>query len=292
MRTFLQIPEVTADAAIARALLEACGSPEVLPDLEVQARETGDVAGFAKGQPWEAFTEAVLEMWRSHDHVIIRGLPALAEGASLLLASLALRSRFKTYRAGKIVKTFRMSPWTTDLSHTLKEGHFHTDLNTEAEPPAVTCIQCLAPDPGAPEYGVNRVARVADLLSHLKAEGNGELLRFLCETRVTMVNARSDSSWAGTVVEGERIRFHPETLRAAAQRFQEEDPAMERLLSELHNVALAVSVPFWLDAGDILFVSNHRALHYRGECSVVFHEYPLQFSSRAIHVLHKLDEPR
>jgi hypothetical protein len=60
----------------------------------------------------------------------------------------------------------------------------------------------------------------------------------------------------------------------------------------VHRAALAVSVPFWLDAGDVLLVSNHRALHYRGECSVVFTNFPLEFLSRSIHVLHKLDEPR
>lgn len=107
-----------------------------------------------------------------------------------------------------------------------------------------------------------------------------------------MVNDRSDAAWSGTIIEGERIRFHPETLRTASQRLQQDDSEMEARLLAVHRAALAVSDPFWLDAGDVLLVSNHRALHYRGECSVVFTNFPLEFLSRSIHVLHKLDEPK
>lgn len=291
--TTISLPEVTASTAVAEVVREACDSPDALPELEGEARRTGKVpASFAASEAWRSFADSVLAVWSARDHVIIRGLPAMGDGASLLLAALALEGRFKTYRGGKMVKTFRMSPWTKDLSHTLREGEFHTDLNTDSEPPAVTGIQCLDPDPGAPRYGINRVARTVDLLSYQDPCGTDQLLRFLCESRVTMVNDRSDSVWSGTIVEGERIRFHPETLRAASQRLQQDDSETEARLLALHHAALAVSDPFWLDAGDVLLVSNHRALHYRGECSVVFINYPLEFLSRSIHVLHKVDEPR
>lgn len=291
--TTISLPEVTASAAVAEVVRQACDSADALTELEGEARGTGKLpAAFAASEAWRSFAESVLAVWSARDHVIIRGLPAMSDGASLLLAALALGGRFKTYRGGKIVKTFRMSPWTKDLSHTLREGEFHTDLNTDSEPPAVTGIQCLDPDPGAPGYGINRVVRTVDLLSYQDPNGTNQLQRFLCETRVTMVNDRSDAAWSGTIIEGERIRFHPETLRTASQRLQQDDSEMEARLLAVHRAALAVSVPFWLDAGDVLLVSNHRALHYRGECSVVFTNFPLEFLSRSIHVLHKLDEPR
>ncbi|HET9227411.1 MAG TPA: TauD/TfdA family dioxygenase [Thermoanaerobaculia bacterium] len=249
-------------------------------------------APFVTSHAWGAFRQAVLRLWRERDHVIIRGLPTFAEGASLLLASLCLAGRYKTYRNGRIVKTFRMSPWTTDLSHTTREGDFHTDINTDPEPPAVTAIQCLTPDPGAPRYGVNRVARVGDLLAYLEGSGSQEVLRFLRETPVTMVNDRSQDAWTGRIVQDDRIRFHPETIRAAIRRFEVRNPEIEEHLAAVHAAALAVSTPFGLDAGDILFVSNHRALHYRGECSVAFIDFPLEFRARAIHVLHKVSEPQ
>lgn len=286
------LPEIIAAPEVTEILRQACQPPDALPDLERQAAAGEALAPFAAQESWRSFADAVRETWRARDHVIVRGLPALAEGASLLLASLALAGGFKTYRGGKIVKTFRMSPWTTDLSHTIREGSFHTDLNTDPQPPAVTAIQCLTPDPGAPRFGTNRVALARDLLAHLEAQGREDILRFLRTAPVTMVNDRSLDSWTGPIIEEDRIRFHPETIRAAAQRLQTQDPETETCLSALHEAALAVSVPFWLEAGDILFVSNHRALHYRGECSVTFLNFPLEFQSRAIHVLHKLSEPR
>lgn len=289
----LPLPEIDAGSEVSDAIRSACEGLEGLPGLEREVCETGSVtAPFLAGEAWETFRQSVLRTWKERDHVIVRGLPALAEGASLLLASLCLPSRFKTYRNSQVVKTFRMSPWTTDLSHTTREGDFHTDINTDPEPPALTAIQCLTPDPGAPGYGVNRVARIADLLAWLEANGSVDLLRFLRETPVTMVNDRSQASWTGTIVQGDRIRFHPETIRAALRRLEIQEPEIEARLGAIHAAALAVSTPFWLDEGDILFVSNHRALHYRGECSVAFLDFPLEFRSRAIHVLHKMGEPQ
>lgn len=289
----MTLPEIAAAAEVCREIETLCQTEGALERLESQARE-GRIAAwpFLQEAAWRSFTEDLLDLWRAADHVIVRGLPVLAEGAPLLLASLWCSDHFRTYRDGKIVKTFRMSPWTTDLSHTIREGHFHTDINTDPEPPAVTVIQCKTPDPGAPVYGVNRVARIGDLLAHLKANGEGEVLRFLQATPVTMVNDHSPDSWTGRIVEGDRIRFHPETLRAATRRSGDDPEELEGRLAAVHTAALAVSTPFWLDAGDTLFVSNLRALHYRGECSVSFLEFPLEFQSRTIHVMHQLGEPQ
>jgi hypothetical protein len=184
-----------------------------------------------------------------------------------------------------------MSPWTKDLSHTTREGDFHTDLNTEVEPPTTTGIQCLTPDPGVPHFGANRVARTSDLIAYLKANECLDTLRFLVATEVTMVNDRSRGAWTGKIVEDSRIRFHPATLRAAAVRSGQDLTELDEHLAAVHRASLAVSLPFFLEAGDLFFVSNHRALHYRGECSVSFVDFPLEFRARSIHVLHQMSEP-
>jgi len=289
----MTLPDVAAPAEICREIETLCQTEDALEALEAQARE-GRIADqpFLRGAAWRSFADELLRRWNDADHVIVRGLPVLAEGAPLLLASLWCSSRFRTYRDGKIVKTFRMSPWTTDLSHTIREGHFHTDINADPEPPAVTVIQCKTPDPGTPTYGVNRVARTGALLAHLEAAGELDVLRFLTTAPVTMVNDHSAGSWTGKIVEAGRIRFHPETLRAAARRAGGDPEELERRLASVHEAALAVSTPFWLDTGDTLFVSNLRALHYRGECSVAFRKFPLEFESRTIHVMHQLSEPQ
>lgn len=232
-----------------------------------------------------------MRLWQEYDHVIIRGVPAAGDGASLFHIAMLLCRRFKSYRGDKVVKHFRMSPWTTDLSHTLQEGHFHTDINTASEPPLVTAIQCRIPDPGAPRFGEVRVARLPDLLAALDRAGESRALAFLQETEVTMVNDSSPGGWTGRIVAGNRIRFHPETLRAAQRRYGSLPNDLEDCLQVIKEAALAVSAPIQLGAGDTLLVSNTRALHYRGACSVIYRSFPRDYVSREIYVLHLLDEP-
>lgn len=239
---------------------------------------------------WLNFSADVRQKFAAQDHLIIRGLPVSSHGATLLLAARAIGSMFRTYRGGQIIKHFKMSPWTTELSHTTREGEFHTDLNIESCPPAITAMQCLDPDPGAPRYGINRVARLADLLAFLNEYNDAETLRFLTKETVTMLNDRSRSSWSGHVVEEGTIRYHPETLRAAARRSGHLVPALEDWIGGVERAALAVSEPFILDRGDVLLLSNHRTLHYRGECSVVFTRYPTEFVSRSVFILHANQE--
>jgi len=239
---------------------------------------------------WSSFSANVRKVFASSDHLIIKGLPVSNHGATLLLVSRAIGSKFRTYRGEQIVKHFKMSPWTRELSHTTREGEFHTDLNTEPRPPAITAMQCLDPDPGSPQYGVNRVVRLKNLLASIREEDNAETLRFLTEDTVTMLNDRSSSDWSGRIVEEDLIRYHPETLRAAARRLEHTAPWLEDRIAGIARAAQAVSAPFTLDRGDVLLLSNHRTLHYRGECSVVFQRYPTEFISRSVFILHTNQE--
>lgn len=232
-----------------------------------------------------------LALWRQHDHFVVRGAPAWGDGVAALLLAAALFPRLKTYRQGKIVKHFRMSPWTTALSHTLADGYFHTDINTADAPPDATVMECLQPDPDAPRHGQLRVARLSSLLSALRGQGDQRSLRFLLEDRVPMVNETSFGAWTGTISDGREIRFHPETLRAAAKRGGRLPDDLEERLAAVHAAALSVAPPLDLAAGDILFVSNRRALHYRGPCTVRFHSFPRDFQAREVAVLHAIGEP-
>ena len=105
-----------------------------------------------------------------------------------------------------------------------------------------------------------------------------------------MLNDRSRSSWDGSIVKEGAIRYHPETLRAAARRSGHSTPALEDQIARVTQAALAVSEPFNLDRGDILLLSNYRTLHYRGECSVVFKQFPTEFASRSVFILHANQE--
>lgn len=284
-------PELAINGKLAESIGGVCARLDAISFLEQEA-----VSGTLDGSLlprllWQPFQERVRELWRTHDHLVIRGLPPETAGPALLLVSLSLSNRFKTYRANKVVRHFRMSPWTTELSHTLKEGHFHTDINASPEPPCITGIQCKSPDPGAPKFGELRVARLSRMLQFLQQHGRSDLLTFIQEADVSMANDRSPDCWTGKIVENGRIRFHPETIRSARRRYPARfGEQTEAYLAELHELALTVSTPIQLGAADVLLVSNLRALHYRGACSVVFHQFPHVFTSREVLVLHTLDE--
>ena len=284
-------PELIADPEVAAWIASRCNDADALLNVERAALSGTIQYDFLTSAPWRSFQEQALALWTDHDHVVIRGAPAAAEGASLLYLALVLCRRFKAYRGDKVVKHFRLSPWTTELSHTLQEGHFHTDINTTAEPPVVTAIQCQIPDPGAPTYGEVRVARLSDLLQRLRSSCDARALEFLQETDVTMVNESSPGGWTGRIVTKDHIRFHPETLRAAQRRYGNLSTDLEDNLRVIKAAALSVSTPIQLGAGDALLVSNTRALHYRGACSVTYHSFPRGFNSREVYVLHLLDEP-
>jgi hypothetical protein len=280
-------PVLTAPTEISAAFESICTAPDALNTLEKAARENDlSELPLISSREWLSFSADVGELFASRDHVIIKGLPVSQDGSSLLLAARLIGSLFRTYRGGQIIKHFKMSPWTKELSHTTREGEFHTDLNAEPTPPAITAMQCLDPDPGAPKYGINRIARMIDLLSALEDANDEETLNFLTRETVTMLNDRSSSDWSGRIVEGRLIRYHPETLRAAARRAGLPLQPLEERIACVAQAALSVSEPFNLDRGDVLLLSNHRALHYRGECSVVFERFPTEFTSRSVFILH------
>lgn len=234
--------------------------------------------------------ERVAKQWHLNDHVVIRHLPACPDGKTgLLLAGLCF-ANLKCYRGGKIVKHFRMSPWTTALSHTLASGFFHTDLNTSDEPPTATVMQCLDADPGAPEYGQLRVARLDNLTKALWRISE-EAAGFLFHGRVTMVNETSPSGWEGAMVDAGLIRFHPESLLAAQKHLGRNPAGLPQYLEAIHQAAMEVSAPINLEPGELLLVSNRRALHQRGACTVRFQEFPREFQSRRVSVFHAYDEP-
>jgi hypothetical protein len=284
-------PIVVAPSKIADAFNSICMAPDALEMLEQSARAS-DLEGLPllASREWASFSADVRLTFAARDHVILKGLPVSDHGATLLLAARAIGSMFRTYRGGKIIKHFKMSPWTTELSHTTREGEFHTDLNAESSPPAITAMQCLDPDPGAPRYGLSRVVRLTDLLAFLEEYDDTETLRFLTRETVTMVSDRSRLSWSGRAVEEGVIRYHPETLRAAARRSGHVAPELEDHIAGVARAAFAISEPFNLDRCDVLLLSNYRTLHYRGECSVVFKQYPTEFISRSVFILHASQE--
>ena len=284
-------PFLIAPPRVATAAAEVCAVRDAISCLEEMVlTEQIETLPLFLTECWLRFRTEIRQVFEEHDYVAIRGFPSEQNGAALLLAALTIGESLRTYRDGKVTKHFKMSPWTTELSHTTRVGEFHTDLNTEPNPPAITAIQCLEPDPGSPQYGITRVAKLTDLLNVVRLDDDKSTQRFLKEDTVTMLNDRSSSSRTGRIVEAGVIRYHPETIRAAGRRSADSLRNLEQGIAGVERAAMSVSRPFALERGDILLISNHKTLHCRGECSVVFQDFPTDFDSRCVSVLHAAQE--
>ena len=285
------LPETTIDSSLKREIDAVAATFASVRAAEITAL-TDDIAGELRGnEHWIRLCDLVCSTVRHCGYLVIRGLEA-DEGRSLLIAGTALGAVFETYGQGRIVKRFRMSPWTTELSHTTRAGDFHTDGNVSDLPPIGTAIQCEHEDPGAPEYGEQRVAYLPDLLERL-GSGNcedAEASAYLTKSVVAMAHERSLKLWRGILAQNGTIRYHPHSLRIASKRLDEQPAKVEAMIEIIHRAATDVSMPFHTRPGDTVLVSNRTALHYRGPCSVQFAEFPTQFDSRSVLVLH-LKEP-
>lgn len=284
-----EMPEVILDGREIEAIVVLHDRFGNLESVEETLLDQAALPG-SQSSVLEGLRLKIAKIWQENDHVVLRQVPPSQDGVTGLIAASLCFTKLKRYRGGKVVKHFRMSPWTKALSHTLTSGFFHTDLNTADIPPAATVMQCLDPDPGAPEYGQLRVARLADLVSRLR-KSDLDTASFLLGDTVTMVNENSPTGWVGTMVRDGLIRFHPESLVAAWQLTGKKSPKLDDHLATIHKAALDVSVPISLEPGEMLLVSNRRALHQRGACTVRFEDFPSKFESRRVSVFHAHDEP-
>jgi hypothetical protein len=285
------LPETTIDQSLKTEIVAIARSFATLEDAETAALAAEIDASLRGHSQWIAFCDFVVSTIRHCGYLVVRGLEP-DEGRSLLVVSAALGTPFDTYGSRRIVKRFRMSPWTNELSHTIRAGDFHTDGNVSAHPPVGTAMQCEHRDPGAPIYAEQRVAYLPRLLDRLTS-GTSEdttALRFLTMDIASMAHERSPDLWQGCLVKDGVIRYHPHSLRVASKRLGKDSSELESTIRAIHRAAIDVSVPFQTDPGDTLLVSNQAALHYRGECSVRFIEFPSLFESRSLLVLH-LKEP-
>ena len=286
-----QLPESRIEASLKRAIDSRARHFASVRDAERAALSGALADGLDRHHGWSALCDTVNATVRRHGFVVIRGLEA-DEGRSVLIVGSTLGADFDTYGPRHVVKRFRMSPWTTELSHTSRAGEFHTDGNVSDVPPLATVMQCEREDPGAPLFAEQRVAHLPDLLERLRSgdRDDNDALALLTDADLHMAHERSSRMWRGRLVQHGTIRYHPQSLRVAAKRLNESSSELDSAIAAIARAARDVSLPFHTGIGDTVLIWNRTALHYRGECSVRFTEFPAQYESRSVLVLH-LREP-
>ena len=165
-----QLPESTIAPALKQAIDSRASQFASIRDAERAALSGALIDGLQRHHGWPALCDSVNATVRRHGYAVIRGLEADG-GRSLLIVSSTLGAKFATYGSRHVVKRFRLSPWTAELSHTTQAGEFHTDGNVSEVTPVATVMQCEQEDPGAPEFAEQRVAHLPDLLERLRSGG-------------------------------------------------------------------------------------------------------------------------
>jgi hypothetical protein len=152
-------------------------------------------------------------------------------------------------------------------------------------------MQCEIEDPGAPEYAEQRVAYLPEILERLASGSRDEVaaFEFLTKSEAAMASETAPGVWLGRLVQDGKIRYHPQSLRVAAKRLGQQATDVEPVIAAVHRASMDVSVPCHTKPGDTVLVSNTFALHYRGECSVRFTNFPREFEARSLLVLHMKD---
>src|ERR1700681_2809151 len=118
------IPDTTIDLSLEREIDGLAAAFASVEDAEVAALSEDIGAPLRGDWRWITFCEFVTTTIHRCGYIVVRGLEA-DEGRSLLIVSTALGTAFDTYGPRRIVKRFRMSPWTNELSHTTRAGDFH-----------------------------------------------------------------------------------------------------------------------------------------------------------------------
>jgi alpha-ketoglutarate-dependent taurine dioxygenase len=152
----------------------------------------------------------------------------------------------------------------------------HTDFAMLERPPAVTLLRCATEDPLGAPFGVNGVMLAQHIIDHFFG---AEWLPLLWTVPLPFAGRKpsGENVVFGTPVldvepgslDVRSVRFHPSRVHHGFRvRGQDATPEEAAVLQHLLSAARAVRQEVYLCAGDYLIVSNRRALHDRGRCSL------------------------
>ncbi|MBX9753357.1 MAG: TauD/TfdA family dioxygenase [Pseudomonadaceae bacterium] len=173
-------------------------------------------------------------------------------------------------RVGVLCHQYSVLPESANFSEQMLCGGFHTDFMFQPHPPAYIALLCLQPDPKHPFYGRNQVVHVQPFLERMQ-QAFGVSEQDLRDHRLVYDLAERGRFEQPILddLDGKLIfRFHERLLgKGQMQGGAETDMSMAAML---HAVMMDVTADICLDRGDLLILSNHHALHRRGECSIEF----------------------
>lgn len=157
----------------------------------------------------------------------------------------------------------------------LRELDLHTDYSMLAEPPRLTILRNVEPDPHR-SYGENGVVDVSRLL--FRHDGSEDCHLWFSVPLPFAAMAQSGSEhllWSPILTRttdrsAVHVRFHLSRIRRGfALGGRQADPLEARAMSTFLAAAEDLREDVSLSSGDLLVVDNHACLHARRRCSCV-----------------------
>lgn len=172
-------------------------------------------------------------------------------------------------RMGVLCHQYSVLPESNNFSEQMLCGGFHSDFMFQPHPPAYIALLCLQQDPRHPLYGRNQVVHIRSFLERMQ-QAFGLSEQDLKEYKL-VYDLAERGRFEQPILEdldGKTIfRFHELLLGKSQMPW---GSAGMSVAGMLHAVMMDVTADVCLERGDLLVLSNHHALHRRGECSIEF----------------------
>lgn len=175
-------------------------------------------------------------------------------------------------RIGSICHQYSVELSSGNFSQQMRTGGFHTDFMFQEHPPEYIALLCLETDPKHPIYGRNQIISMSALLDRLNA-GFGLSVEELLIRQLPYHFANGQHFSVPLLHKNNghlQFKFHQYLVTNSMEESAVRDKEIDTYLAQLHAAMIDVSEDVCLDAGDLLVLSNHHALHRRSECSVSF----------------------
>jgi len=220
------------------------------------------------------------ELSTKKDYLIVR---KFGKNLAALVSLVYFLSKGKMFNIPRLndafIAIFEMKN-SNELSHTLKDGFFHTDYSTHPYTPDYLTLNVVRRDPMYPFYSRNSIVLLDDILNFLRLYNN-DLLKYLTSSSVPVKVNEKIIYQKIISLENNIIRFHEKLIKEALVLTNREEEIY--YIDEFVTICTHLMKDFVLDEGDLAIISNKTVLHKRGPAAVKFDNKEKKFIGRKVY---------
>ena len=220
----------------------------------------------------QALTQIDTQTIRDSGYQVIRSFGTSVDEFEQAFDNISRSQLYYSERIGSICHQYSVELSSDNFSQQMRTGGFHTDFMFQEQPPEYIALLCLQTDPKHPIYGRNQIVAMSALLECLNA-GFGLSIEELLQRKLPyhFDNGQHFSVPLLHKINGHlQFKFHQHLVADGINENTIRNKTIATYLAQLHAAMIDVAEDICLDVGDLLVLSNHHALHRRGECSVSF----------------------